>query len=54
VETSEALERLAAAGCDFGQGYLIARPLRPDEVAGWLDGAQAGFFALPGPARRPA
>jgi diguanylate cyclase len=54
VETSEALERLAAAGCDFGQGYLIARPLRPDEVAGWLDGAQAGFFALPCPARRPA
>jgi len=29
VETSAALEALTAAGCDFGQGYLIARPLGP-------------------------
>ena len=34
---SAALQILTAAGCDFGQGYLIARPLRPEEVGGWLD-----------------
>ena len=31
VETPEQEEILAAAGCDFIQGYLISRPIPPDE-----------------------
>jgi diguanylate cyclase (GGDEF)-like protein len=52
VETSAALEVLAAAGCDFGQGYLIARPLAPEEVGEWLDRSRPGAMAIPGPAVR--
>ena len=53
VETSAALEALTVAGCDFGQGYLIARPLGPDEVVPWLDQAAPLPVALPA-ARRLA
>jgi EAL domain-containing protein (putative c-di-GMP-specific phosphodiesterase class I) len=53
VETSAALEVLTAAGCDFGQGYLIARPLGAEEVGEWLDRTRVGAMALPGPAGRP-
>jgi diguanylate cyclase (GGDEF)-like protein len=38
VESMPILNLLTAAGCDYGQGCLIARPLGPDEVAGWLEG----------------
>ena len=49
VETSAALEVLTAAGCDFGQGFLIARPLAPQEIGEWLDRARPGAMVLPGP-----
>jgi hypothetical protein len=53
VETSEALEALTTAGCDFGQGYLIAPPMGPEEVVGWLDRCGPALV-LPGPRlRRP-
>ena len=29
IETREQFELLTAAGCDYGQGYLFARPLPP-------------------------
>ena len=32
VETKEQLETLRSLGCDMVQGYLLARPLPPDEV----------------------
>ncbi|HET7460724.1 MAG TPA: EAL domain-containing protein [Longimicrobium sp.] len=32
VETEEQLSELREMGCDFAQGYLIARPLGPDAV----------------------
>jgi diguanylate cyclase (GGDEF)-like protein/PAS domain S-box-containing protein len=32
VETSEQLERLTALGCQYGQGYLLSRPVAPDEL----------------------
>jgi diguanylate cyclase (GGDEF)-like protein len=32
VETTDQLDRLRELGCDQAQGYLFARPLRPDEV----------------------
>jgi diguanylate cyclase (GGDEF)-like protein/PAS domain S-box-containing protein len=31
VETSEQLDLLTAAGCDYGQGYLWSKPVRPEE-----------------------
>ena len=31
VETEEQSSLLAAAGCDYGQGYLFSPPLRPEE-----------------------
>jgi EAL domain-containing protein (putative c-di-GMP-specific phosphodiesterase class I) len=31
VETEEQRALLAAAGCDYGQGYLFARPVPADE-----------------------
>ncbi len=32
IETEDQLERLRGLGCDFGQGYLMARPLDPQAV----------------------
>ena len=32
VETAEQAQLLQLMGCDYGQGYLYARPLPPDEV----------------------
>ncbi len=42
VTTAEGIEQaaegefLASVGCDFGQGYLYAKPMRGDEVEGFL------------------
>ncbi|HZP92035.1 MAG TPA: EAL domain-containing protein [Burkholderiales bacterium] len=36
IETAEALEHLAAMGCDGAQGYYIARPMPAGDVAAWL------------------
>ena len=36
VETEEQLVALRTLGCDKAQGYLIARPLPPDDVANWM------------------
>ena len=38
IETSDQLEQLKELGCDFGQGYGIARPLPADELWQLLDG----------------
>ena len=35
VEDQATWERLHAAGADFAQGFLVARPLRAEEVGGW-------------------
>lgn len=37
IETVEVLNRLVELGCEYGQGYLIARPLPVDEMTTWLD-----------------
>lgn len=36
VETEDQLAALREEGCDFAQGYLWARPMRADQVLGWL------------------
>jgi EAL domain-containing protein (putative c-di-GMP-specific phosphodiesterase class I) len=36
VETDQIVDVLAAVGCDIAQGYLLARPMPPDELPGWL------------------
>ena len=36
VETTAQRDILRAARCDFGQGYLFARPLPASDVDGWL------------------
>ena len=37
VETVEELEALRDIGCDRVQGYLVARPLRPQDVLEFVD-----------------
>jgi diguanylate cyclase (GGDEF)-like protein/PAS domain S-box-containing protein len=46
VETREQLALLMAAGCDFGQGYLFARPMQVVDFDNFMDGAGADFPAL--------
>ncbi|WP_260598610.1 sensor domain-containing phosphodiesterase [Sphingomonas endolithica] len=36
VETAAAADLLRDMGCDEAQGYLFARPLEMDDVAGWM------------------
>jgi EAL domain-containing protein (putative c-di-GMP-specific phosphodiesterase class I) len=36
VETQEQCDLLLAAGCDFGQGYLFSRPVKPDDFEALL------------------
>jgi EAL domain-containing protein (putative c-di-GMP-specific phosphodiesterase class I)/ActR/RegA family two-component response regulator len=42
VENHEALAFLHEAGCDFVQGYYIARPMPREAIGGWLDGRDVG------------
>jgi diguanylate cyclase (GGDEF)-like protein len=39
VESAEALEHVAALGCDIAQGYHISRPLPPEQLTGVLTAA---------------
>ncbi len=36
VENQQILDKLAAFGCDYAQGYYIARPLPAEELEQWL------------------
>jgi EAL domain-containing protein (putative c-di-GMP-specific phosphodiesterase class I) len=50
VETQEQWDALEALGCNFGQGFLIARPMPADQVPGWIAGtAKAGRYWPPRP-----
>jgi len=50
VETEAQLEELRRIGCHMAQGYLIARPIPPDEVGAWLRDRGADWRAQPGAA----
>lgn len=43
VETAESLAMLKQYRCDMAQGYLISRPLPPDEFVPWLVRHRAGL-----------
>ncbi|WP_247894365.1 bifunctional diguanylate cyclase/phosphodiesterase [Azospirillum sp. B510] len=47
VETREAYEWLRRHGCDFGQGYLMSRPLAPSALEDWLAAGAFRPAALP-------
>lgn len=32
IETNEQLEYLCNNNCDFGQGYLLSKPIRKEEI----------------------
>ena len=48
IETHQQLQELARLGCDEGQGFLLARPLLPWQVAELCRRARLVLFA-PGP-----
>ena len=48
IESSDQWDMLEELGCDFGQGFLIARPMRGDQVVRWIDTmAKAGRYRPP-------
>jgi diguanylate cyclase (GGDEF)-like protein len=57
IETPDVAKRLIEIGCATGQGYLISRPLPPDEMTEWLRERTASGRGSRGAyreARRPA
>jgi len=45
IETQEQWEALEALGCNYGQGFLIARPMPGERVIGWISSmAKAGQY----------
>ena len=46
VETEEQLARILADGCTDVQGYLISRPLQPDNITSFLDSHRAGLIKV--------
>lgn len=48
IETQEQWDMLEALGCNFAQGFLIARPMPADRVTGWIAGVtNAGRYRAP-------
>ena len=37
IETPDACQLVAHLGCDYGQGYFLARPMPSDAIIPWLD-----------------
>jgi diguanylate cyclase (GGDEF)-like protein len=50
VETQDQLNFLKAQGCDFAQGYLLARPMNAAAYLTYLKNPQAGAATLQSPA----
>ena len=46
VETIQQLRLVREIGCDLAQGYLIARPLEPEALAGWKRKFQRAWPSL--------
>ena len=54
VETAAQLTAVRSMGCDLAQGYLIAAPLAPDTLAGWIEDFKHRWPALASGAPSPA
>ena len=62
VETRETLDTLSAMGCDYAQGFYMARPMPMPELIRWMEespwaaGERAGDAsdAYNGPRKRSA
>ena len=39
IETAAQWRVLRELGCDYGQGFLIARPMPGNQLPSWLEGA---------------
>ncbi len=37
IENQESLDQLRQMGCDYAQGFFIARPMPFDDLVKWLD-----------------
>jgi EAL domain-containing protein (putative c-di-GMP-specific phosphodiesterase class I) len=47
IETTAQWDALEQMGCNFGQGFLIARPMEADDLVGWMEKAvEAGEYRL--------
>ncbi len=51
VESTATLAALTALGCDFAQGFFVARPASVADIDAWLDRIQSATAS--GPGRRP-
>jgi EAL domain-containing protein (putative c-di-GMP-specific phosphodiesterase class I) len=49
VEDRDTYSYLTREGCNIVQGYLVSRPLPPDEFAAWLGRVRGGGVVVPGP-----
>lgn len=50
IETQENWDQLAAFGCDFAQGYFIARPMPAEEFPNWVEQFRPPFTTPSGKA----
>jgi diguanylate cyclase (GGDEF)-like protein/PAS domain S-box-containing protein len=50
IETPGQLAQLTDLGCDYAQGYLLARPMRPEALALLLQAQESAHVASPGAA----
>ena len=47
IETTAQWDALEQMGCNFGQGFLIARPMDADDLVSWMEKAvEAGEYRL--------
>ena len=46
IENRQVLDMLVGMGCDYGQGYFIARPMPETELPQWLESCE---WELPDP-----
>jgi EAL domain-containing protein (putative c-di-GMP-specific phosphodiesterase class I) len=54
IETDRQLGELTALGCDEGQGFLLARPLPPEQIVGLTRATRgAAWGASLDPGQRP-